>query len=569
MRNYPGLLVLLLLSLPACRPSPTAPADSQAPQPPAGPTWFEDITVQSGVQFVHEAGPTDKYFMPSQMGSGGALFDYDTDGRLDIYLIQHGGPGSKASNRLFHQETNGVFRDTSEGSGLNITGFGMGAATGDVNNDGFPDLLVTEYGATRLFLNQGGKQFLDVTAGSGVDNPRWATSAAFFDYDRDGWLDLVVANYLDYDPSQQCFDAKGAPEFCGPHGFPGLVTRLYHHRGSTNSPLFEDVTVRSGLVRHPGPALGVVCADFNGDRWPDIFLADDGKPNRLFMNRTNGTFAEEAILRGVAYNVMGQTAGNMGIALGDVDNNGLFDFFVTHLAEELHTIWKQEPRGLFQDRTAGTGLSRTAWQGTGFGAVLADFDHNGALDLAFVNGLVKRTTLPSNVPAEGTTPFWSVYAQRHQLFSNDGTGRFQELSRSAEGFTSRATVGRGLACGDLDNDGALDLLVTSTGGRAQLFRNVVPQRGHWLSLRVVDPSVGGRDAYGAEVTVRSGDRRWWRLVSTAYSYLSAHDPRVHVGLGAVTSVESMEVIWPDGSAEQFPGGAVDQLIVLRKGAGRR
>lgn len=507
--------------------------------------------------------------MPSQMGSGGALLDYDNDGRLDIYLVQHGGPGSKAINRLFHQEANGSFQDVSRGSGLDVTGYGMGVSTGDVNNDGFPDVLVTEYGATRLFVNQGGTHFLDVTPTSGLDNPRWATSAAFFDYDRDGWLDLVVANYLDYDPSQKCYDAKGALEFCGPHGFPGLVTRLYHHKGSVTQPLFEDVTVRSGLARNPGSGLGVICADFDGDRWPDIFVADDGRPNRLFINHTNGMFTEEAVLRGVAYNAMGQTAGNMGIAMGDVDNNGLFDLFVTHLAEELHTLWKQQPRGLFQDRTADTGLSRTAWQGTGFGAVMADFDHNGAVDLAFVNGLVKRGARPQSAPIEGPHSFWSPYAQRHQLFSNDGTGRFHELSRPEEEFSRLATVGRGLVCGDIDNDGAVDLLVTSTGGPAQIFHNVVPQRGHWLNLRAVDPAAGGRDAYGAEITVTAGGRQWWRLVSTAYSYLSAQDPRVHFGLGPSTRVDAIGVIWPDGVAEQFPGGAADQFIVLRKGSGRR
>src|SRR5436189_544748 len=280
-------------------------------------SWFQDITQEAGLKFVHDTGPKGRYLVPEQMGSGAALFDYDNDGRLDIYLVQNAGTNI---NRLFHQEADGRFEDVSAGSGLDVAGFGMGVAIGDVNNDGKPDVLVTEYGAIKLFMNQGGGKFT-IAADAGLDNPRWATSAAFFDFDRDGWLDLVVANYLDYDPTQKCTDPKGAPEFCGPHGFPGLVTRLFRNRGAGH---FEDVSVPSSLARVVGPALGTLCADFDGDNWPDIFVADDGRANRLFINKHDGTFVEEAGKRGVAFNSMGQPAGNMGVAIGDVDGNGLF-----------------------------------------------------------------------------------------------------------------------------------------------------------------------------------------------------------------------------------------------------
>jgi hypothetical protein len=518
------------------------------------------------------------------MGSGAALFDYDNDGRLDIYLIQNASPASRAANKLFHQEPDGRFKDVSAGSGLDVAGFGMGAAVGDINNDGHPDLAFTEYGAVRLFVNQGSGKFSDATQAAGLDNPRWATSAAFFDYDRDGWLDLVVANYLDYDPTVKCTDAKDAPEFCGPHGFPGLVTRLFHNlgverlapvvsnsalrtpRSAFATPRFDDVTISSGLALAPGPALGVLCADFDGDRWPDIFLADDGKPNRLFINQRDGKFKEEAALRGVAFNAMGGTVGNMGIGFGDVDGNGLFDLFVTHLTEEHHALWAQQPRGFFQDRMGAIGLANQSWRGTGFGAVLVDFDHDGALDLALVNGLVKRGK--DNGPlASGVQSFWAPYAQRSQLFANDGKGNFRDISPANAAFCGQAIVGRGLACGDIDNDGAVDLLVTSTGGPAQLFRNVAPNRGHWLSLRGVDPSLGGRDAYGAEITVQAGERRWLRWVNSGFSYLCSNDPRVHIGLGAVTAIDSIQVLWPDGTQERFSGGTVNRFLILSKGSG--
>lgn len=553
----------------------SAPASTSPPPPPAAARWFENITARSGLQFTHDADPTGKYLVPEQMGSGCALLDYDNDGRLDVYLIQNAGPDSKVVNRLFHQEPDGRFQDVSRGSGLDVSGFGMGVAIGDVNNDGWPDVLVTEYRAVRLFLNQGGRRFTEVTAGSGLDNPRWATAASFLDYDRDGWLDLVVVNYLDYDPNLKCPDARGVPDFCGPHGFPGSVAKLFRNRGAEKNaattnpggpPLFEDGTVTSGLAAATGRGLGVLCADFNGDGWPDIFIADDSQPNRLFLNGQNGRFTEEGALRGVALNAMGQPAANMGIAIGDVDGDGLFDLFVTHLTEEAHALWMQKPRGLFQDRLAGAGLARQGWRGTGFGALFGDFDQDGALDLAFVNGRVQRG--PESAPrVPGTDPFWAVYAQRNQIFANDGAGKFRDVSEYNPDFCAQAAVGRGLAMGDLDNDGALDLLVTSTGGPAQLFRNIAPQRGHWLTIRALLPAHGGRDACGAEIIVQAGGRRWWRLAQPAFSYLSSNDPRVHFGLGPVATVDSIQILWPDGRTETFPGGPADRALVLRQGSG--
>ena len=557
-------LSALVVFTAGCR-QPAAPSASISGTTNA---WFEDITSSAGIDFVHNAGVTGKYLIPEQMGSGCALFDFDNDGRLDIYLIQNGGPSSPSKNRLYQQLSDGRFADVSAGSGLDVAGFGMGAAIGDVNNDGLSDVLLTEYGSARLFQNKGPSRFEEVTQASGIDNPRWATSASFFDYDRDGWLDLVIGNYLDFDPTQKCINAQGLHDFCGPHGFPGLVAKLYRNVGrQAGAARFADVTVPSGFARAPGPALGVLCADFNGDRWPDVFLADDGKPNRLFVNKQDGTFLEQAALHGVAYNAMGQTAGNMGVAVGDVNADGLFDIFVTHLAEELHALWLQGPRGAFQDRTAVVNLSRPLWRGTGFGAVLADFNLDSDPDLVFVNGLVKRARENAAQPIARLDSFWLPYAQRNQLFVNHG-GEFLEISPQNPALCGQAIVGRGLACGDIDNDGRPDLLVTGTGGPAQLLRNVSTNPARWLIIRAIDPQLGGRDAFGAEITIHAGSRKLWRLIQPGYSYLSSSDPRAHFGLGSESRIDSIEIVWPDGTAERFPPVALNAIVNLRKGTGK-
>jgi enediyne biosynthesis protein E4 len=539
-----------------------------------GPVWFVDVTDEVGLNFVHEVGtfPLDSYFMPHVMGSGAALFDFNNDGRLDILLIQNGGPQSQATNRLYRQEENGHFTDISKGSGLDVAGHGMGVAIGDVNNDGWPDVLITEYGRIRLFLNnQGNGTFTEITKEAGLDNPQWAMSASFFDYDRDGWLDLVVVNYLDYDPSKVCNRAGVQnPDYCHPKAFQGSVAKLYHNRGripgtTLNAVRFTDETLKSGLGQLPGPGLGVTCADFDGDGWPDIFVANDARQNYLWINQRDGTFKEEALLRNVAYNAMGSPQGNMGVAFGDTEGKGMFSLFVTHLAEETNTLWVQEPRGLFLDKTGPCKLLSAKWRGTGFGTALADFNNDGALDLAIVNGRVSRGRGVSN---SDLAPFWQPYAERNQLFVNDGEGRFRDISPSNKPFCGQGRVSRGLACGDVNNDGALDLLVTTVSDRARLYRNVVPGRGHWLLVRAIDPNLGGRDAYGATVTVRAGGRSWVSWVNPGQSYLSSHDARVHFGLGTIEAVENLTVLWPDGRLEVFPGEKADRLVVLKKGSGR-
>jgi hypothetical protein len=554
-----------------CRKSTTS-----EPESPTAAQWFEDATQQVGLDFVHDVGPrrAEEYHMPQSVGSGAALFDFDGDGRLDLYLLNNGGPSGRP-NQLFRQRPDGTFENVSTGSGLDYSGYCMGVAVGDVNNDGRPDVLVTEEGGVRLFLNQGNGKFSDVTKAAGLDNPAWSTSAAFFDYDRDGWLDLVVVNYVEYVPTCRCSGVDGRRDFCGPSNFSGKVTRLYRNRSGPESggsvPVrFEDVTLTAGLASAPGPGLGVLCADFSGDGWPDILIANDGKPNHLWINQRDGTFKEEGTQRGIASNSMGKAEANMGIALGDVDGDGLFDIFITHLNDEKHRLWKQGPRGQFREDTLSSGLTTPAWNGTAFGTVLADFDHDGALDLALVNGHVRRTRdgQPDKAMLDALGPFWGRYADRHQLFANKGGGQFGDVSLQNPSFCSTPGVGRGLAWGDVNNDGAIDLVVTGVAGPARLFRNVAPKRGHWLLVRAVDPA-RQRDAYGAEITVIAGHRRWLGLINPGSSYLCSNDPRAHFGLGPTATVDALRVLWPDGTEETFAGGAADRVVTLRKGEGQR
>ncbi len=530
--------------------------------------WFEDITDRVGVKYSPDAVRADPFFMPALMGGGAALIDYDNDGRLDIFLTPGGEKGAGSPSKLYRQRPDGTFEDTTGVAGVVIHGYGQGASAGDVNNDGWVDLFVTAYGRVWLFLNNGNGTFTDVTKEAGVDNPMWGTSAAFVDYDRDGWLDLVIANYVEYNPTKPCHADGGQPDFCGPSGFPGTASRLFRNRGASAGPAkvrFEDVTVKSGLATAPGPGLGVICADFDGDRWPDIFVANDGKPNHLWINQRNGTFKEEGVFRGVAHNSMGKAEANMGIGLGDIDGDGMFDLFVTHLTDEIHRMWVQVKRGQFRDRTAQVGLAAGATRSTGFGTLFADFDHDGDEDLAVANGLVKR---PGQVPpAKPGEPFWAPYRERNLLYSNDGTGKFTAVSEGNPAVCGTEGVYRVVVVGDVDNDGAPDLLVTRLDGPAKLFRNIVPNRGHWVTVRAIDPALN-RDAYGAELTVTAGGRRWTRWMNPGYSFTCSNDPRAHVGLGSAVRVDEFRVVWPDGSEETYEGGVADRAVTLRKGNGR-
>jgi hypothetical protein len=534
------------------------------------PVWFRDDTDKVGLAFHHEAGTVGRYFMPQIMGSGAALLDFDNDGRFDLYFIQNGGPSSEARNRLFRQTKDGRFEEVRE-SGLEIAGYGMGAAVGDVDNDGWVDVYVSQYGGGRLFLNGGKGKFEDVTRTAGVEQPCWGTSCAFVDYDRDGWLDLIVVNYVDYDASRQCGPASGKVDYCHPSAFPGSDARLFRNLGRDGKGRwlgFQDVTAAAGLARR-APGLGVVCADFNGDGWPDILTANDAAANLQWINRRDGTFADEAMMRGVAFDGLGNAQSNMGVTVGDVDGDGRLDLFITHLTAETHTLWRQTAAGLFQDGTAAAGLAMPHWRGTGFGTIFADFDLDGALDIAVVNGRVSRGPAAKG---NGLTPYWARYAERNQLFRNDGRGVFRDIGRGNEAFCGAFAVTRGLVWGDFDDDGGIDLVTTAVAGPARYYRNVAPRRGHWLTVRARDPA-RKRDAYGAVVRFTAGGRQRVGLINPGQSYLCSGDPRAHFGLGEIDRVEEIRVDWPDGpvnaATEIFPCGKVDRVLVVERGKGQK
>jgi hypothetical protein len=550
------------------------------------PLWFRDETAQLGIDFRHEAGPIGRYFMPQIMGSGAALLDFDNDGRFDLYFVHNGGPGSAARNRLFHQTKEGRFEDASAGSGLDIAGYGMGVAVGDMDNDGWVDVYVSQYGGGRLFRNRGQGRFEDVTGTAGVEQPCWGASCAFVDYDRDGWLDLIVVNYVDYDPSRPCGKASGKGDYCQPQVFPGTAARLFHNRGREGKGDwlgFQDVTVAAGLARR-APGLGVVCADFNGDGWPDILAANDAAANHLWINRCDGTFADEAMMRGVAFDGLGNSLSNMGVTVGDVDGDGRLDLFISHLTSQTHTLWRQTATGLYRDSTVAAGLAKPHWRGTGFGTILADFDNDGALDIAVVNGRVERgpergalapraKSRGADAPrSEELSPYWGRYAERNQLFRNDGHGVFRDISRGNEALCGAFAVSRGLVWGDFDDDGGIDVVTTMIAGPARFYRNIAPQRGHWLMVRARDPA-RQRDAYGAVVRFTAGGRQRIGLINPGQSYLCSGDPRAHFGLGALDCIEEIRIDWPDGpvedSTEIFPCGKVDRVLVVERGKGKK
>jgi hypothetical protein len=560
-----GLVAAFFGPAAGCRRAGT---DPPAPIIYDDPIWFRDETMSVGLDFHHQPGEVGAFFMPEMVGSGAGLL-LGLDGRIDIYLVQNGGPNSSARNQLFHQRPDGRFENISAGSGLDIAGRGMGVAVGDFDNDGRPDVYVSQYGGGRLFRNKSDGTFEDVTQSAGAVTSGWGTSCCFVDYDRDGWLDLVIVNYVDYDPARVCGGASGKPDYCGPSTFQGTAMRLFHNRGRDSSGRwlgYEDVTHAAGVDQR-GPGLGVLCADFDGDGWPDILVANDQQANRLWINQHNGTFKDEAVLRGVAFNGVGQAESNMGVTVGDVTSSGRLDLFITHLSEETNTFWQQISPGLFQDRTVASGLATRHWRGTGFAALLADFDLDGALDLAITNGRVARSG--GEVPAAaGLPPYWLPYADRNQLYVNDGKGRFRDISRGNEAFCGSFAIGRGLVWGDFDGDGLLDLLVTNCAGPARFYRNVAARRGHWLLVRAIDPALH-RDAYGAVITLQAGSRRWIGLINPGQGYLCSGDPRAHFGLGPVEHIDELRIDWPDGLAEIFPAPAVDVALRLERGKGRK
>jgi hypothetical protein len=540
-----------------------AASSLRLPASSAGRTpLFVDIAAQTGLHFHHFNGATGRHLMPEIMGAGVALFDYDNDGDLDIYLVQgtHLDPAGKPLFKNLLAETGELrFVDVTEKAGVGHIGYGMGAAVGDYDNDGFLDLYVTNFGHNVLYHNNGDGTFTDVTRQAAVDDPHWSTSAAWFDFDGDGWLDLFVCNYVDFTVAgnRGCFSPAGESDYCTPKMYRAVPSRLFRNK---RDGTFEDVTEASAIGGSYGPGLGVVCADFNGDGRPDIYVANDTAANRLWLNKGDGTFREAALDVGLAYSMDGLAKAGMGIALGDVENNGWQELLVTNLTREGATLFRGDAHGQFEDVTADFGLLQPTFGYTGFGAGWLDYDNDGWLDLFIANGAV------TIMESERGSVF--PYAQRNQLFHNEGRGkRFREVSATGGPALQIAEVSRGAAFGDIDNDGAIDIVVTNNNGPVRLLRNQAGAHGHWLIVKLESPRTN-RFAIGARVGVlRRGQDILWRRVHTDSSYLSAGDVRVHFGLGERPEIEAVLVHWPDGKEERFGDVKADRIVTLRQGSG--
>lgn len=546
----------------ACNSPPDQPTVSDAPN------GFTDISKSVGVSFVHDAGVEGGYKMPEILGAGVALFDHDGDGDLDIYLV-NGSPRSAtvndATNRLYSQEANGQFVERSDDAGLGDAGHGMGAALGDIDNDGDVDLFVSNYGPDALFRNDGNGSFSNITEDSGISGEQWSTSACFLDYDDDGLLDLYVTRYVHDRPARACTDSAGRTEYCGPMTYRGVADALWRNEGEGR---FSDASETSEIARGAGKGLGAVSADFNADGRADIFVANDGEKNNLWINNGEQHFEDQALMMGVAYNSFGKPEASMGIALGDVNADRRLDLYVTHLVRETNTLYTGADGGM-QDSTGFTGSGAESMPYTGFGAAFLDADNDGDLDLAVANGRVTRKNgePEGDRRVETETRLETEYGEANLFYSNDGSGRLSNACPAAGDFCQQARVSRGLATGDIDGDGDLDMVVSNGNGPARLFRNDLPDAGNWLMVRAIDPALN-RDAIGATVEVSAGDLQMIRPVSHCYSYLTASEATTHFGLGSADEVDEIRVTWPGGSIELFSGVDANQSITVRRGTGR-
>lgn len=538
---------------------------------------FSETAAETGLRFHHFNGATGRHYMPEIMGPGVALLDYDNDGDLDVYLVQGSQldpsgkslfpppAGWKPGNRLFKNllsETGELrFVDVTAKAGVGHTGYGMGVAVGDYDNDGCLDLYVTNFGRNVLYHNNGDGTFTDVTAQAGVEDLHWSTSAAWVDFDGDGNLDLFVCNYVDFTVAgnRGCFSPAGEADYCTPKMYHAVPSRLFRNLGNGR---FEDVTEASKINTSYGPALGALWADFNADGRPDLYIANDTAANRLWLNQGDGTFREAAMDLGVAYSMDGLAKAGMGVALGDVQNDGSQTLLVTNLTREGVTLFRGDRQGQFDDATLESGLLQPTFGFTGFGTGWLDYDNDGLLDLFIANGAV------TIVGSQTGKPF--PYAQRKQLFHNEGPGkRFHESSGLAGKAFQIPEVSRGAAFGDIDNDGAIDIVVANNNGPVRLFRNRAAAGRHWL---IVKPEVESKNrfAVGARVAVvRRGEVPVWRRVHTDSSYLSASDTRVHFGLGDGPDLEAVLIEWPGGFRERFEGIRADRIVTLRQGTGKR
>jgi hypothetical protein len=537
-------------------------ADRAGAAPAAAPLFVE-VAAESGIDFVHRNGSTGDYHYPELLHAGAAFLDFDDDGWLDVWLVQSGAlPGVRGSDaggdggsdRLYRNQGDGTFRDVTAAAGLGGAGYGTGIAVADYDRDGDADVFVTRLGADVLYRNLGGGRFEDVTAGAGVGEPGYSSAAAFFDYDADGDLDLFVVGYLDWSPrvERACYSRGGLRGYCSPlvYGRPQADT-LYRNDGDGT---FTDVSERSGIrAAAAATGLGIVTADFDGDGRIDVYVANDQMANNLWLNAGDGTFRDEALLRGCALDESGAAQASMGVVAEDFEDDGDWDLFSVNLTGEGATFHRNVGDGHFQDATDELRLGAVTQPYTGFGTAYFDYDHDGAADLFVVNGKVR---LGDSLE--------ETYAEPKLLLRGTASGAFEDATALAGPALTSPEVSRAAAFGDYDGDGDVDVLVANNGGPARLLRNDAPGAGrHWLTVALRRSGLD-RDAIGSIVTVRTGDRTRRRQVQPAYSYGASNDPRLHFGLGDAAVVDEVVVTWPGGTSRSLQNVAADQHLVIEE-----
>ena len=553
----------LLFSVPIVLSSGQERPAAPAPSTSIAPGKFTDITARLGINFRNQASHTSKKYLPETMGAGVALFDYDNDGRLDIFLVNgapFGDPTSKGTipqktgpqywNRLYHQKSDGTFEDVTEKAGLQGTGYGMGVAVGDYDNDGYEDLYVTAYGGNKLYHNNGDGTFTDVTSKAGVGGSGWSTSAAWVDLDGDGYLDLVVLRYLEWDFDDiWCGEHKeGYRAYCHPDWFKPISPLVYHNNGDGT---FTEIAAKLGLAR-PGKGLGLAIADYDRDGHIDLFVANDSMVEFLYHNKGDGTFEEVGLLSEVAVDIDGRTFAGMGVDFADYNNDGWPDIVVTDLANQRYALYQNNGDGSFTYASTTSGISKMTLAHSGWGIRFLDFDNDGWKDLLIAQGHDLDTI-------EQTNPNLH-YREPMLLVRNTGKG-FVDVSLSSGEVFKQAWVARGMATGDLDNDGRIDAVVTTNDGPAYVLHNETPTENHWILLKLVGHQ-SNRDGIGAEVKVTTASGQQFATVSTASSYLSSSDKRVHFGLGKEKNVESIEIRWPSGIVQTLRDVRANQILQI-------
>ena len=526
---------------------------------------FEEIPPSvSGIRWIHTAGMSDDKYLPETTGAGCAFLDYDNDGWMDIYLVNGGRadfftPATPLCNALCRNNRDGTFTDVTEKAGVGSGEYGMGVAVGDYDGDGFPDMYVTQYDRSILYHNNRDGTFTDVTDQAGVAAPGWATSAVWFDYDNDGRLDLFVCRYVDFTKARNVYcgsGPKGDHHYCDPRIYPYTLTNcLFHNNGDGT---FTDVSKASGIAKYPGKFLGVVATDINNDGLMDLFVADDTVADLLFVNRGGGKFEEIGFQADLAYSADGRTRSSMGTDSADFDQDGWMDLFVANINEEIFSLYRNKGDETFEDIAMPMGIGMATRSMSGWGAKFFDYDNDGSIDLLVANG----------APDDKIEEIYSqlTYREPLLLFQNSG-GVFKNVSAESGPVFRKSFPARGMAIGDFNNDGAIDVLVSTSNGAPVLLRNNKGRENHWLGLKLVGRKAN-IDAVGARISYQAGDLKASRMKVGGGSYLSSHDPRVVLGLGKRTKIDWLEIRWPQpsGAVSRFTNLPLDRYITIVEGA---